>query len=97
MNAHPRNAFGIQPRSPGESELELALHGWSGVTRQLDELCELARRDAAIAAASGRWQIGRPDPDHYVPGDVVALRAFAVIADLMRLPSTKTSSPLLLP
>lgn len=85
MNANPRNAFGIEPREPPEPDLERAIHAWSGVISQLDELFELAQRDAAIAAASGRWQPGRPDPDHYVPGDVVALRAFAVSADLVRL------------
>lgn len=85
MNGYERNAFGIQPRTPAEGDLEQAIQGWSKIVGQLDELFDLALRDAAIASASARWQTGRPDPDHYVPGDVVALRAFAVSADLTRL------------
>ncbi|MDQ3569839.1 MAG: hypothetical protein M3396_04295 [Actinomycetota bacterium] len=80
----PPTAFGVQPRWVS-AEAALVAMGPGGIGGQLDALFALARRDAAIAWASGRWRPGRADPDHYVPGDVVALRAFAVTADLARV------------
>jgi len=80
----PPTAFGVQPRYVS-AEAALAAMGPGGIAGQLDALFGLARRDAAIAWASGRWRPGRVDPDRYVPGDVVALRAFAVTADLARV------------
>ena len=34
--------------------------------------------DVAIVNQTGRWQIGQPDPSDFVPGDVLALRAFTI-------------------
>lgn len=39
-------------------------------------------RDSDLARLSGRWQVGRPDPDVFVAGDVAALRAIAAGEDL---------------
>jgi hypothetical protein len=83
----PTTAFGIQPRGLGGSEVAVARHGFAGIVGQLDALFAAARRDAALAWASGRWRPGRPDPETYVPGDVSALRGFAVAADLARVAS----------
>lgn len=87
MTRAPTTAFGIQPRGLADSELGVARHGFAGIVRQLDDLFAAARRDAAIAWASGRWRPGHPDPETYVPGDVAALRGFAVAADLARVAS----------
>jgi hypothetical protein len=32
-------------------------------------------RDAALQQASGRWDLGRPDPDQFIPGDIAPIRA----------------------
>jgi hypothetical protein len=34
-------------------------------------------RDARLQASGGRWRLGAPDPDQFVPGDVAAIRAVA--------------------
>jgi hypothetical protein len=83
----PTTTFGNQPRTPSEADVEAALTP-AGRIRLGAALAATHRRmsrDAAIAFASGRWNPGRPDPDRYRPGDVVALRAFSVSADLHRL------------
>lgn len=87
MTRAPTTAFGIQPRGLADAELAVARQGFAGIVGQLDALFAAARRDAAIAWASGRWRPGRPDPETYVPGDVAALRGFAVAADLARVAS----------
>lgn len=81
----PPTAFGIQPRSLLDEDLAAAEAGVVGMVAQLQSLFDAAKRDAAIAVASGRWRLGHPDPEVYVPGDVVALRGFAVAADLARI------------
>ncbi len=80
-------AFGIQPRELRDEDFLAAGAGWAGMVAQLQSRYDAAQRDAAIAVASGRWRIGHPDPEVYVPGDVVALRSFAVAADLARIAS----------
>ena len=87
MTTLRRSAFGIQPRLLGDAELAVAWNGFAAMVRRLDGLFAQAQRDAAIAWASGRWRPGYPDPDRYVPGDVAALRGFAVAADLARVAS----------
>lgn len=77
-------ALGIAPRSGSATDPNLLRDGVAGLARRIDELLIRAARDAAIAAASGRWRVGQPDPERYRPGDVVALRAFSVAADLTR-------------
>lgn len=79
-----RNAFGTEARTMGSEEVALLAAGPQAAVAELDRLTALARADAAAAAASGRWVLGRPDPPTHVPGDVVALRAFAVTSDLVQ-------------
>ncbi|MGH9189805.1 MAG: hypothetical protein ACRD0Q_07210, partial [Acidimicrobiales bacterium] len=79
------SAFGIQARSAADADPSILDGGWNRLALRIDELLHRAARDAAIAAASGRWRTGRPDPDRYLPGDVVALRSFSVAADLTQV------------
>jgi hypothetical protein len=44
----------------------------------LGELFDRNRRDWDIVEQGGRWALGRPDPEEYVPGDVLALRWLSV-------------------
>lgn len=48
----------------------------SSLEALLSELHERLEWDIAIASASGRWHLGEPDPELFVPGDITALRAF---------------------
>lgn len=82
MTGDAHNAFGTGPRSVGPEELALLLAGPEAAAAELARLTAAARDDAAVALASGRWVLGRPDPESHVPGDVVALRSFAVTGDL---------------
>lgn len=83
--AVPRSTFGTEPRRLGGAAAELLLAGWPAAAAELDAASRRALHDGALAWASGRWRPGSPDPAAYVPGDVVALRAFAVAQDLERL------------
>jgi hypothetical protein len=76
-----KTTFGNEPRHADEAVTALAADGWRRVTGAVDTMASRVLRDVAIAHASGRWYPGRPDPTSYVPGDVVALRAFAVTSD----------------
>jgi hypothetical protein len=50
----------------------------------IDGLVRWTARETDIAALSGRWVIGQPDPNEYLPGDVVALRSIIARANLRR-------------
>ena len=76
------STFGHAARTASAAEVALLAGGPAAAGAEWDRLFALARADAAVAVASGRWVVGRPDPDRYVPGDVVALRSFSVTADL---------------
>jgi hypothetical protein len=41
------------------------------------QVLESVVRDARLQASGGRWRLGSPDPDQFVPGDVAAIRAVA--------------------
>ncbi|HET7486658.1 MAG TPA: hypothetical protein VFJ85_01930 [Acidimicrobiales bacterium] len=77
------NAFGAGLREASPAEVRVLDAGPSAAAAEVARLAALAQGDAALAWASGRWVMGRPDPERYVPGDVVALRSFAISADLM--------------
>lgn len=82
MSAGGTTTFGVAARTASPAEVALLETGPAGAAAEWERLFALARADAAVAVASGRWVLGRPDPDRYVPGDVVALRGFTVSADL---------------
>ncbi|MFP5375771.1 MAG: hypothetical protein ACLGIO_03175 [Acidimicrobiia bacterium] len=75
--------FGTAARSASPAEVALLSGGPAAAAAEWQRLFELAAADAAVMTASGRWVMGRPDPDRYVPGDVVALRSVTVSADLV--------------
>jgi hypothetical protein len=76
-----KTTFGNGLRDAGGAETALASSGWRRIANDVDAMASRVLRDVAIAHASGRWRPGRPDPASYVPGDVVALRAFSVTSD----------------
>jgi hypothetical protein len=77
------NAFGIEPRYVDDDTARRAVANAPSLAAQIDAFHARASRDAAIAVASGRWQVGRPDPDIYRPGDAVAIRSIGLGADLV--------------
>lgn len=81
MNDEPVTTFGAAARRAPDSAADLAIDGWARVDREVKALAARVARDLSLAHASGRWRPGRPDPDRYVPGDAVALRALPVAAD----------------
>ena len=87
MHDEPATTFGNQSHTISGADIDAALTvaGRIRLGAALDATYRQVNRDAAIAFASGRWNPGRADPDRYRPGDIVALRAFSVSADLARL------------
>lgn len=80
-----RTTFGAVPRRPGADVAALAREGWRHVASEVSAIAASVARDVHIAYASGRWKPGDDDPESYVPGDSVALRAFALVSDFQWL------------
>lgn len=67
---------------------EILRHGARTITASslaalLVDLGERLSWDTDVAFSSGRWEDGEPDPERFIPGDVVALRTF-ILGELGR-------------
>jgi hypothetical protein len=79
-----RTTFGTAQDAAAAEAMRAAADraGWllsaDQLRKRLDELLDRNLRDWDIVQQAGRWALGRPDPEEFVPGDVLALRWLTV-------------------